>query len=206
MIALLCFGIKGIMIDANQAYEIFKQMHNEPPMMMMSEGPHYYKSDLYVQDKGYVIIRKDSGNIEYRKTWDSVEMFFWHSIPIPEKIIYFPKLYDDIVEYYEENKSERLLARIYERAFSEVSYNSFDDLDERTYSSKFDYDNIKNRWINIEKYLYSEIRNIIDNEQIEYPPCVLNKWDDPFYRIKPFMVRNGYTDSCNVKRWEKIKN
>ena len=58
----------------------------------------------------------------------------------------------------------------------------------------------------MENYLYSEIRSIIDNEDIDYPPCVLNKWDDPFYRIKPFMIRNGYTDCSRHKFWERLKD
>ena len=78
-------------------------------------------------------------------------------------------------------------------------------MDEELYRSRGDYDQIKKRWDSIEQFLYAEIRRILDNEETDYPPCVLNKWDDPFYRIKPFMVRNGYTDSSTRRAWVKCK-
>lgn len=56
-------------------------------------------------------------------------------------------------------------------------------------------ESVFSRWKQIEGILYRDIRRIIDNEDIDYPPCVLNHFDDPFFRIKPFMVRNGYTDN-----------
>ncbi|WP_026522738.1 hypothetical protein [Butyrivibrio sp. VCB2001] len=194
------------MVSMLEAYEVFKQMHSEPPMLMFSETPHYYKSDIYVKDKGFTVIRKDSGEIEYRAPLDLIDMLLREDINFEEKEVYLPQLYDDIIEYYLTHKSEKLLARLYLRASHEVSDNNFDAFATITYKSKSDYDKIKSRWESIERFLYSEIRTLMDNDkEIVYPPCVLNKWDDPFYRIKPFMVRNGYTDSSKAKRWEEIK-
>ncbi|MBE5826653.1 MAG: hypothetical protein E7307_08455 [Butyrivibrio sp.] len=194
------------MISLLEAYEVFKQMHDKPPMLLMSEAPHYYKSDLYVPNKGFAVIRKDSGKIEYREPVNFIEKYLWYDIYFEEKLVYLSQVYDDIIQYYLSHKSEKLLARLYERASSEISINKYDDLDEKLYKSKSDHDKIKSRWEGIERFLYSEIRSLMDNDkEIFYPQCVLNKWDDPFYRIKPFMVRNGYTDSCNEKRWKKIK-
>ncbi len=194
------------MVSMLEAYEVFKQMHDKPPMLFMSEAPHYYKSDIYVPNKGYAVIRKNSGKIEYRKPVDFLEKFLWYDIYFEEKTVFLSQLYDDIIEYYLSHKSEKLLARLYVRASFEVSDNCYDDFAEKFYKSKSDYDLIKSRWESIERFLYSEIRTLMDNDkEIVYPPCVLNKWDDPFYRIKPFMVRNGYTDSSKAKRWEEIK-
>ena len=192
------------MVSVDEAYEVFKQMHNDPPLMNLSEGPHYFKSDIYVPEKGVAVIRKDTGKIEYREPPAPYEILLCDNFP--EKIIYFPRMYDDLVEYYQVNKSERILARLYQRAFFEKSDDIYDDLDEKLYRSRDDYDQIKRRWDSIEQFLYAEIRRILDNEEIDYPPCVLNKWDDPFYRIKPFMVRNGYTDSSTRRVWEKCKH
>ncbi len=194
-----------MMINIDDAYEIFTKMHDKPPLLMISEGPHYFKSDIYIPNKGFAIIRKDSGMIEYREPLNPIEVIFCDNIPVPEMITYYPRLYDGIVEYYSANKSEKLLARLYERAYFEKSDKSYDDLCSKLYSSRDDYKKIKERWGTIEQFLYSEIRKILDEEDIDYPPCVLNKWDDPFYRIKPFMVRNGYTDSATRRIWEKYK-
>lgn len=192
------------MVSVDEAYEVFIQMNNDPPLMDLSEGPHYFKSEIYIPEKGVAVIRKDTGKIEYRKPPASCDILLCDNFP--EKIIYFPRMYDDLVEYYQENKSERILARLYQRAFFEKSEDTYDGFDEKMYRSRDDYDQIKRRWDSIEQFLYAEIRRILDNEEIEYPQCVLNRWDDPFYRIKPFMVRNGYTDSSTRRAWEKCKH
>ena len=178
------------MVTATEAYKIFKA-HSETPIIFVMEGDEYFCTKTLEK---YLFVRKDSGEVTVAA--DYVDFIFKMN---NEKFIMVEELFDDFMEYYKENTSEQSLAQLYALVWNNPYYYMEEPLD--MYRSENEKQLLKTRWTLIEQKLYSDIRNIIDNEEINYPPCVLNKFDDPFYRIKPFMLRNGWTDNATDRTW-----
>ncbi len=191
------------MITAKGAYQVFKERDDCPPIYRIAENEEFYISDVSDQD-GYITIDRNSGEIGHVRNWYFTDRLKGiHG----EREIYLENIFEDFLDYYENNKDESVLARLYAGAYNSSYYmkNSYAEGD-TTYKNKMHYDQIKANWINIEQYLYEEIRNIIDKEEIAYPPCVLENFSDPYYRIKPFMLRNGYTTAKSDKTWVIKRN
>ncbi len=192
------------MIDRSIAYRKLKELADtDLPITAMFDEPKCFSSHVFRNGKmGQV--DKESGEVLFV---DPPKWNFWFD-DICFKYIYVPELYDDILQHYEKNKSEKLLAELYSKAYNNKYYYQEEKEENNRilefYKSVEDYNLIMQRWSEIERVLYKEIREIMDNDkEIVYPPCVLNKWDDPFYRIKPFMVRNGFSDDRTRKTWVK---
>ena len=82
--------------------------------MVMIEAPNYCKADVYIMDslRYDAVVNRSTGGVEYRRRWDPLEEFLSYNICIPEKRIYFPRLFDDLLEYYHTHKSEDVMARL----------------------------------------------------------------------------------------------
>ncbi|SEM18371.1 hypothetical protein SAMN04487770_1286 [Butyrivibrio sp. ob235] len=190
------------MVSLFDAYEIIKHGSELWPLISIYEYPDSYMAFGVCDDDRVVVIGKKMGDMELISMPSSSE---W--VCGDQKEVYLKELFDELIGFYENNKDEKLLARLYQIAYNERFYSESTPRDLSMFRSKEDYDSIISRWREIEKLLYSEIREIMDNDKtIVYPPCVLDKWDDPFYRIKPFMLRNGYTDARSTKTWGKTKD
>jgi hypothetical protein len=191
------------LVSLFDAYEIIKHGSDLWPLISIYEYPDSYMAFGVCVDDHAVVVGKKMGDMELISMPSSSE---W--VCGDQKEVYLKELFDDLIGFYENNKDEKLLARLYQIAYNECfTYSESTPRDLSMFRSKEDYDSIISRWREIEKLLYSEIREIMDNDKtIVYPPCVLDKWDDPFYRIKPFMLRNGYTDARSTKTWVKTKD
>ena len=191
------------MVSLFDAYEIIKHGSELWPLISIYEYPDSYMAFGVSVDDHAVVVGKKAGDMELISMPSASE---W--VCGDQKEVYLEELFDDLIGFYENNKDEKLLARLYQMAYNECfTYSESTPSDLPMFRSKDDYDSIISRWGEIEKLLYSEIREIMGNDKtIVYPPCVLDKWDDPFYRIKPFMLRNGYTDARSTKTWVKAKD
>ena len=85
--------------------------------------------------------------------------------------------------------NEKTLAYLYASAWNILFHHNNGCPD--YYRADGEKQEIIHRWNIIEQYLYADIRLIIDNEYIDNSPTVLDKYDDPYFSIKPFMIRNG---------------
>lgn len=175
------------MVTLEEAYEIIKKL-SETPIGILTEKKDCYKG-------AEVSVNKESGEI--RKIGSIIESIME---PGKEWILFYKKMFSDYMDYYRENKSERSLAGLYAYAWNELCYGK--EREQTLYKSKEERRRILVAWSDIEENLYLDIRKIMDKDQsIVYPPCVLKKFDDPFYRIKPFMIRNGWSDCMSTKTW-----
>ncbi len=187
------------MVDLTQAYHILKGLSTEP-LEAIYESEKEYTAQTGIDGRRFSV-DKGSGEVKY-------EPFDWIGFWIEKidkwKEMYCPELFDDYMEYYKSNKSEQVLARLYKEAYNNSFYCDSNGQSISYYNSSEDLCKIKENWKKIEQTLYKDIREILDDEDIKYPQCVVDKWDDPFYRIKPFMVRNGYTDNGSNKTWVEL--
>ncbi len=191
------------MITAKEAYQILKEKNDEPLIIEIYEAEDFYMSHVCDQE-GFITVDKMTGDVGHVSNRTSLDCL---KTTHGEYEIYLEDIFMDFLDYYEANKSESELANLYVEAqlYAHIKNTAYDEK-HSTYKSKNDQEKIKAKWIEIEKYLYTEIRNIIDNEDIDYPPCVLENFDDPYYRIKPFMLRNGYTTAKSDKTWVIKRN
>ena len=181
------------MITVEDAYREIKK-HSELPITCLIESREYFCG---IADN-YYCVRKDAGEVEV------LYSFVDYIITIDYgKYVLLKEMFDDYIEYSRRNPSEQSLATVYALAWNRVFYQKESELD--MYRNNKERQMIISKWNEIEQSLYADIRKIIDSEDIDYPPCVLNKYDDPFYRIKPFMLRNGWTDNGADKTWVRNK-
>ncbi len=180
------------MVTLLEAYRIIKEYTNVPIMSLLERDDSYWGVT-----EGYIGVNKRTGNIkQLSAAWEYV-------ISIKnDKYVATEELYEDFLEYYKHHSDERNLAMLYTRAWNQMFIHR--DARKESYKCESDRNAMIDKWSEIEHILYHDIRNIIDNEEIDYPPCVLEKFDDPFYRIKPFMQRNGFTDDNRYKIWVPV--
>ncbi len=106
--------------------------------------------------------------------------------------------------YYKRRGTEKKqLAELYATAWHRLYF--WRSEKNNAFRNENEHQKILSGWATIEEHLYKDIRNIMDSEEFYYPPCVIVKINDPFYRIKPFMTQNGWTDSITRKIWVKAR-
>lgn len=181
------------MISLVEAYNKIKTQMDEPIIYLAEDNTYYIGSNTF-----YVLVNKESGEIT--KLYDVVSFIIETDID-SLRHIYLEDVFNDFMDYYLKNKDEKHLASLYASVWKQVYYYS-----PEYYKSKRSYTNdemnISNKWNEIEHILYKQIISIIEDEDIDYPPCVKKNFDDRFFRIKPFMLRYGYTDNGD-REWVK---
>lgn len=181
------------MLSLFEAYQIIKACSNYPITNILETDYEY----LSTTDDDYIGIDKVTGEVTH---------FYYITEFIlrlkNEKYVDLDEMYTDFLEFYNRNNNESNLADLYARVWNTLFYHQKGELHD--YKCKEDQQRMIKKWSDIEKLLYDNIRHIQDHEEIDYPPCVKNKFDDPFYRIKPFMLKNGYSDSSAKKTWVKV--
>ncbi len=179
---------KKITID--EAYEIIKHIVRTPVLSLL-DTPERFWGSAYGE---LIAVDKMTGKSEAVGTLDWIL-----NLSGEDKYVYYPKMFDDFYEYCDEHTTEKDIADLYASAWNALCDEKETDIG---YNNDADKENVLLRWSEIEGTLYSKIQIIMENDDsIVYPPCVLDKNDDPFYRIKPFMVINGWTDHTNARRW-----
>ena len=183
------------MITLPDAYKKVKKS-TDRPICYISESDEYYWGSCKM------IINKKTGGFENISTWN---LYDFLDLVHQSHDIFYMKMFTDYMVYYRKNRSEKILADMYAEAWYRLyTYNK-----PITDATPPDDDTalLISEWSLIEAQLYKDIRLIMDNDNtIVYPPCVLNKFDDPFYRIKPFMLRNGWTDDKTSREWVTVDN
>ena len=184
------------MISTEEAYEKIKE-NSEELVISLIEYPDCYWG---VSDR-YISVYKESGEVKIY--WDYVEMLaqiLEEEEGQKEKAVFCERIFTDFLAEYDKDPSEANLVRLYACA----SYQLFRGQKADGEALEEDERRILSSWTDIEKKLYADICDIIaQDKDIVYPPCVRNKGDDPFYRIKPFMIRNGWTDGSRERIWER---
>ena len=182
------------MIELEDAYMVMKSL-SEEPIIDILETQEYF---VGISDR-YVTINKETG--EANQHWGFVEII---SIFENVKEIYLDAVFSDYMAAYMNDANEQKLSNLYAGAWNWLYHHRSEEPDGHRSESDTDITKLLASWSDIEKKLYTKIENIINNDDtIVNPPCVIEKYDDPFYRIKPFMVRNGWTVSPNTKTWER---
>ena len=172
------------------AYEIMKR-NSRKPISLIYEFGCYYSGSW----DGY--INKITGDTEY------IEPLNMLSASDKGHHVYYKQMFDDYIKCYKDNNSNRNVADLY--STSVYMLDLYINSEQEYYVSPADYAKLVSSWMEIEQILYADILNrVASDKDLIYPPCVLNKLDDPFYRIKPFMMKNGWTDDCLKKRWVRI--
>ncbi len=190
------------MISLHDAYRIIKDDGKILPLLSLYEYSDSYMAFSITDENRIAVVDKNSGKLRYESMPGTSEWIFGK-----QKEVYLKELFDEMFICCSNHRNEALIARFYQIAYNECFYDENNKRSLSMYKSKDDYDMIISRWREIEAHLYTEIIAIMsDDKTIVYPPCVLAKWEDPFYRIKPFMLRNGYTDAGSSKTWVKCKN
>lgn len=180
-----------ILIDLVNAYESAR-MYFKYPLFFITDADDCYCIGNYL---GFVSVDKKTGKVVVEN--DYFLMNIHHD---NLKYIYYDKLYDDFWSFYQSHKTERELATMY--ACTVYAIHSF----EPDFTDTSDVVIIKIRAMlgEIEKQLYCDIREIIDCEVDSFPQCVLDNRDDPYYLIKPFMYRNGWTTGIWNRMWVRV--
>lgn len=179
------------MISINDAYKIIREQTDYPLDSL-------YENDKFIIGGNSMIylLDKQSQKISIELEWLAISLDVEHLVPI-----FLQELYDDFLNYYSVHNDEEHLAEQYATVWNHVYWNDINEKDEEMYEG--DFERVAAKWAEIEKEVYKKIRNIMEHEDFYYPPCVLDKMDDPFYRIKPFMLKNGYTVDIHEKIWVK---
>ncbi|SDB56899.1 hypothetical protein, partial [Butyrivibrio sp. INlla16] len=161
------------MVSLFDAYEIIKHESELWPLISIYEYPDSYMVFGVCVDDHAVVVGKKTGDMALISMPSASE---W--VCGDQTEVYLEELFDDLIGFYESNKDEKLLARLYQIACNECfTYSESTPSDLSMFRSKEDYDSIISRWGEIEKLLNSEIREIMDNDKtIVYPPWVLDKW------------------------------
>ncbi len=185
------------MITASEAYRKYKSKKNG---YLTTE--FFETKDLYIFDPcgdAMECIRKDSGDEDYIWIWDYLDLVAGQS---DLKMVFLEEIFDDIKASYEKDRSEKNLAPLYRLCWNNLSWLRNIEVSDREMWGQA-YEDVLSNTAELENYFHEIICRILENEHVKYPPCIEDP-TDYFYRLKPFMVRNGYTVSMNEKRWVRI--
>ena len=184
----------GRLVTIKEAYEIIRA-YNEKPLTFLANAD----KSIYGPGNDFVVVDKKTGTVkevEFNANF-LVEL-------LGAKELFYKKLYVDYLDYYKMNGSECKLAELYATAWYRLNYTKNSDV--KSYRHESDKEKILSEWVKIERVLYNDIRERMAKGNYYTPPCVLNKGDDPFYQIKPFMLSNGWTDNDTNKTWVPANN
>ena len=178
------------MITAKEAYGIIKECAKMPITNLIETR----ESFLSITE-AYLSVSKATGESEI--FYNAAD--FIMRICNGYKYVLLDEIFEDFITFYKKNTDEKSLAFLYASAWNTLFYHNDGCLN--NYRDDSEKQKIILRWNKIEQTLYEDIRSIIDNEEINYPPTVLDKFDDPYFRIKPVMLRNGWTTGSTSRTW-----
>ena len=187
------------MITAKEAYEIIKESSKMPITYLIETGESFLSST-----KECLSVSKSTGEV------DSFYGYAEFIIRVDDgcKHVMLDEMFEDFMTFYKKNMNEKTLAYLYASTWNILYHHNNGCPD--YYRDDGEKQEIIHRWSIIEQNLYADIRLIIDNEYIDYPPIVLNEFDDSFFSIKPFMIRNGWTTNNVCRTWvrstENLRN
>lgn len=179
------------MITKEEAYEIIKK-RSALPVSYMLETERFFASTADT----YLLIDKSSGVVE-----DA--LYYIHFIDLLDggKYVVHNKLFDDFLKYYRENPGDSSLAELYALAWNNLFYYQEENME--MYNNEEEQKEILSRWSEIVQTLHSDIRKRMEVEHLDYPPCVQDNPEDPYYMAKPFMLKNGWTTNDVRRTWVK---
>lgn len=177
------------MLTKYDGYLIIKE-RSKTPVTYLIEG----ENDFFSVADEFLSVDKSSGEIK------KIDRYIEYLHALDGGVyVFVEQMFDDFLDYYKNHNSEEYLAMIYAEASDRLYYHLHENAKE--FINEEERQQLIDGWRNVEQVLYADIRMRMDKEDYYYPPCVLNKMDDPFYRIKPFMNKNGWTDAMSDKTW-----
>ena len=184
---------EGEMITIEEAYRTIKK-GLVFPITFMIETDDYF---LTTTDR-YLAVNKTSGKQkEYTNYGDFMVLASEGKHVLPDNMLY------DYLMFYQNHTEDRYLAELYARAANRLFYHSYEN--PAMYSTELNQRRFCDEWAKIEKLLFTDIIERIKSEIISSPPCVHNNPDDPYYIVKPFMLRNGWTTNDVNRTWVKTR-
>ncbi len=180
------------MVSLIEAYKYIKDCSDFPITYILETEDSYWGAA-----DDYVGVNKETGELTHIQR-PSLFLFGLRD----DVFVSIDDIYSDFMKYYQAHSDEQNLSMLYASAWNRLFYHKNGKPED--YKCEEDRQSMITKWSEIEQSLYKDIRRIIDNENIDYPPCVQEKFDDPFYRIKPFMLRNGFTDNDIDRTWVTI--
>ncbi|SEM38924.1 hypothetical protein SAMN04487770_13636 [Butyrivibrio sp. ob235] len=185
------------MITLDEAYDRFVS-ETKYPLIYISESGNYCISEDLRNPYFYLL---DKTTQEILKSESPIDFF---EIFIESKKVYYEKLYDTLFEYCRSNSErEQELSQIYSVIW-DLLYRSKEKDFQNEYENAEIQAKITSRLEELERILYDKIIEFQKNGKYTYPPCVLNRKDNHFYSIKPFMMKYGYTDNSSDCTWVRL--
>ena len=182
------------MITAEEAYMSMRGKTEDPYIPIM-ECDEYYT--LYRDGNGFITIDKESGVNGYLWMNEYFNLVETGGL----SLVFLDRIFSDLLDLYKLDMSENNLAWIYAKSWNALQ--TYITPRERIIGAEAEtFTSYLYKWIEMEAYFRAKIETILEQEDVDYAPGIDK--DDPFYRFKPFMVRNGYTVSMNSLTWEKI--
>jgi len=180
---------------ATDAYKIMKRTKDFFIPYIEVTDDHYIFEPY---GNGYETVNKKNGKIDY--LWRNEYFDLLDKKKTKPVFVYI--LYDDFLEKYNSAPSESCAADLFARAWNHLQHIKMGKYDCTDNEMK----RIYGRWLEVSTFLRSEIDSYIDWKLVSYPPSIRDRLDDEYYRLKPFMVRNGYTTSMYDDRcWYAVK-
>ena len=181
------------MITKEEAYEWIKLAAYYPITYMLETAGCY----MSTTDR-YITINKVSGKAAECPSYADFVI-----LASEGKHVLLDRMFDDYLMFYKTHFSGTDLATLYAEASNRLFYYS-EKKDLAMYTAKDDQLTFCHSWGIIEQLLYTDILTRINIEKIPCPPCVENSPDDPFYRVKPFMLKNGWTTNDINRTWVRM--
>jgi len=183
------------MISIEEAYTKMKEHLDDSPIFIDETEESFIFNR---HGNGFETINKSSGDVGYiwmHEYFDLLEHKAIHPV-------YMDVIFDDILNKYNDNPDESNVAYLFALCWNCSQGDYSDDYSIDDFEA---YMAIKDKFKELKDYFRTKIDELIDWNAIVYPPIVQNKLDDEYYKLKPFMVKHGYTTSMGTDRcWHRV--
>ncbi len=176
-----------------QAYEMIHNQSEYPLGYLLETEDAFWGAAR----EGYYSVNKTTGNMEVVQNYGE----YLHRLK-NEKYVYLKLMFNDIEQYLREHSENKEVADAYAVIWNRLFFQREEKIEK--YRSDDERKKIISEWEKIEQELYASILERMAEQDYDCPPCVANKLDDPFYRIKPYMMKHGYTDNNNDRTWIEV--
>ena len=181
------------MVTLEQAYEMIKEKTEYPMGYLLETEDAFWGATV----EGYCSVNKVTGELELIQRYGD----YLHRLE-KEKYVYLEQLFTDNEMYFQNHPENKDVAFFYAFVWNRLFYQRKAKAED--YRNEGERQKLISRWNALEQELYALILERMSDGDYDRPPCVTNKADDPFYKIKPYMLKYGFTDNANDRTWVAI--